>query len=241
MSNPAESFEPYRRRLLGLAYRMLGSMADAEDAVQEAYLRWHGADRGNVSHPVDVTGGASRLFGRFPDGGRANVDLDWTYEFLTEPFEISRGVVFGPGAYAFSQATAGYNSDRSRWLSGGVGITSGDFWSGEIAGVELASRVRMNEHVAISAALERNHVELPEGDFRTTPARVRLDSSISTRMFLNALVQYNSTTRAWLTNVRFNLMHRPLSDVFIVLNDTRMPSGVSTRSIAFKFTHLLSF
>jgi RNA polymerase sigma-70 factor (ECF subfamily) len=51
MSNPAASFEPYRRRLIGLAYRMLGSMADAEDAVQEAYLRWHGVDRDNVSEP----------------------------------------------------------------------------------------------------------------------------------------------------------------------------------------------
>jgi RNA polymerase sigma-70 factor (ECF subfamily) len=51
MSNPAESFEPYRRRLLGLAYRMVGSMADAEDAVQETYLRWHAADRGKVSEP----------------------------------------------------------------------------------------------------------------------------------------------------------------------------------------------
>ena len=51
MSNPAASFEPYRRRLLGLAYRMLGSMADAEDAVQETYLRWHAADRDKVSDP----------------------------------------------------------------------------------------------------------------------------------------------------------------------------------------------
>jgi RNA polymerase sigma-70 factor (ECF subfamily) len=51
MTNPAASFEPYRRRLLGLAYRMLGSMADAEDAVQETYLRWHGADRDNVLDP----------------------------------------------------------------------------------------------------------------------------------------------------------------------------------------------
>jgi RNA polymerase sigma-70 factor (ECF subfamily) len=51
MSNPAASFEPHRRRLLALAYRMLGSMSDAEDAVQEAYLRWHAADRDNVLDP----------------------------------------------------------------------------------------------------------------------------------------------------------------------------------------------
>ncbi len=51
MSNPAASFEPYRRRLLGLAYRMLGSMADAKDAVQETYVRWDGADRDEVSDP----------------------------------------------------------------------------------------------------------------------------------------------------------------------------------------------
>jgi RNA polymerase sigma-70 factor, ECF subfamily len=51
MSNPAASFEPFRHRLLGLAYRMLGSVADAEDAVQETYLRWHTAERDNVSDP----------------------------------------------------------------------------------------------------------------------------------------------------------------------------------------------
>jgi RNA polymerase sigma-70 factor (ECF subfamily) len=38
----------HRPRLLGLAYRMLGEMDDAEDAVQEAYLRWHQGARDDV-------------------------------------------------------------------------------------------------------------------------------------------------------------------------------------------------
>jgi len=40
-----------RGRLFGLAYRMLGSRVEAEDIVQEAYLRWHGAERGVVENP----------------------------------------------------------------------------------------------------------------------------------------------------------------------------------------------
>lgn len=44
-------FEPHRRHLQGLAYRMLGSWAEAEDIVQDAWLRWRDADRGRVETP----------------------------------------------------------------------------------------------------------------------------------------------------------------------------------------------
>src|SRR5262249_54073859 len=47
----AQTFESQRRSLTGLAYRMLGSLAEAEDVVQEAFLRWHAADRAAVADP----------------------------------------------------------------------------------------------------------------------------------------------------------------------------------------------
>ena len=46
-----EAFEAHRRALTGLAYRMLGSRAEAEDVVQEAYLRWHTVNPGTIEQP----------------------------------------------------------------------------------------------------------------------------------------------------------------------------------------------
>ena len=51
MTDAAKSFDPLRPRLVRVAYRMLGSVADAEDIVQEAFIRWMGADRAAVREP----------------------------------------------------------------------------------------------------------------------------------------------------------------------------------------------
>lgn len=47
----AAAFEPLRRYLTGIAYRMLGSVSEAQDMVQEAYIRWHATDRSAVDEP----------------------------------------------------------------------------------------------------------------------------------------------------------------------------------------------
>ncbi|KVR58384.1 sigma-70 family RNA polymerase sigma factor [Burkholderia ubonensis] len=50
-TDAAASFHPLRRLLVRVAYRMLGSVADAEDIVQEAFIRWMDVDRGEVRVP----------------------------------------------------------------------------------------------------------------------------------------------------------------------------------------------
>lgn len=47
----AAVFEQHRRRLFGLAYRMLATIGDAEDAVQDTYLRWHRTDTAKIQNP----------------------------------------------------------------------------------------------------------------------------------------------------------------------------------------------
>ena len=47
-----DDFERLRERLFGVAYRMLGSAADAEEIVQDAWLRWQGVDRSTVRDPA---------------------------------------------------------------------------------------------------------------------------------------------------------------------------------------------
>jgi RNA polymerase sigma-70 factor (ECF subfamily) len=47
----AAVFDALRQRLLRVAYRMLGSVADAEDALQDAFLRWREVDRNAVREP----------------------------------------------------------------------------------------------------------------------------------------------------------------------------------------------
>jgi RNA polymerase sigma-70 factor (ECF subfamily) len=51
LDTTAEEFEALRPRLFGVAYRMTGSVVDAEDVCQEAWLRWRAADRSAVTTP----------------------------------------------------------------------------------------------------------------------------------------------------------------------------------------------
>jgi len=50
-SRDLEVFERHRARLFGVAYRMLGTVADAEDVLQETYVRWHAEDSDVVRSP----------------------------------------------------------------------------------------------------------------------------------------------------------------------------------------------
>ena len=86
-----DTFEAARPRLLGLAYRMLGTVADAEDVVQEAYLRWHGADHASIERPEAwLTTVTSRLaLDRLGSAQRRREE--YVGPWVAEPVIVERG------------------------------------------------------------------------------------------------------------------------------------------------------
>jgi len=86
-----DTFEDARPRLLGLAYRMLGVYAEAEDAVQDAWLRWQAADRTAIERPdAWLTTVTTRLaLDRLKAGARRRED--YVGPWLPEPLVVERG------------------------------------------------------------------------------------------------------------------------------------------------------
>jgi RNA polymerase sigma-70 factor, ECF subfamily len=79
-------FEQERPRLMGLAYRLLGSLTDAEDVLQEAWLRWDRADRSPIERPEAwLTTVVSRL-GLDRLRARRRDRSDYVGPWLPEPF-----------------------------------------------------------------------------------------------------------------------------------------------------------
>ena len=81
--------------------------------------------------------------------------------------------------------------------------------------------MRPNERLNASLNLHINDIDLPGVSYVSTLATARVNYSFSTSTFLNALLQYSTDTKQLSSNVRFNIIHRPLSDLFLVYNERR--------------------
>jgi hypothetical protein len=132
-------------------------------------------------------------------------------------------------------------------VSGSALITSGGFWTGTQLSTKVGVLVRPSYHLTFDTALQRNDIHLPAPmrDFVTNLVTSRVGYASNTRTFLDTLVQYNTDLKQWSANVRFDLIHRPLSDLFIVYNEQRLtgtPTPINTgRGLIVKYTHMLAF
>ena len=161
------------------------------------------------------------------------------------PFTLNsaRGVKVAPGTYDFNEYFALYRSNNAKRVSFETRVSVGDLYNGTRNGYAFAPTVRVNEHLNASVSLQINDIDLPNASYVSKLIATRLNYSLNTRVFFNALVQYNTDTQQWSSNLRFNVIHRPLSDIFLVYNERRLDTtgDLVDRALIAKVTYLLAF
>ncbi|MEE2821716.1 MAG: DUF5916 domain-containing protein [Acidobacteriota bacterium] len=180
---------------------------------------------------------------QFHGGGQIAIASNYYFERLDEPFRIRPNITIPVGDYRWQETNVNISSNRGRTISGNIRMSLSGFWGGTRDSITVGGNFKPTPTFSLRVQGSRAKVDLPAGSFTTNLIRTRLNYSFSTTMFLNALIQYNSDTKQVSSNIRFNLIHRPLSDIFIVYNESRdaFQGGQRDRAFIVKYTHLVDF
>ncbi len=150
-------------------------------------------------------------------GGEAESTTDAGYStLLTRVGQVNYEMLFADGGEVRTWARSTFERSSAPFDLGSLTVRPGDYTFDDV-GLEF----RSNRSASISGS-----VEASAGEFWTGRQR-QADWSVTPRMFLNAFVQYNGETDTWLSNVRYNLVHRPLSDFYVVWNETHAPRAAA--------------
>jgi len=150
------------------------------------------------------------------------------------------------GSYGWAEYQLRGNSDPSRVISGGFTGIVGGLWSGTQKTVNLDMTIRPSYKFFLETRLQRTSgdLDVPDGKFTKTFWTFRSNYSFTTNMFVDALVQYDPGAEKINSNIRFNLIHHPLSDLFLVFNEQRFHTGEPIppgRSLTIKATQMVAF
>jgi hypothetical protein len=178
-------------------------------------------------------------------GAFAEYAIEPRVEAISKPFMISPGVPIPVGRYEWTQHLFVYEGDHSKALSGSGRLTVGNFWSGSQRTAQISLLYRPTYRMLFDFGMQISDIslQLPQAAFTTTLATLRVGYSFSSNMFLDTLVQYRNDVHQFSANVRFNLIHHPLSDFFIVYNESQFTDAATTagRGIVVKYTQMFSF
>jgi hypothetical protein len=181
----------------------------------------------------------------FNDSSFVEFGVNPNVEEIRTPFPINsaRNVGVLPGRYDFNEYFVLWRGNTSAPLSFEARYSNGEFYDGYRRGYTFGPVFRPNERLNAAVNLQVNDIEVSGGAFVSKLVTSRVNFNFNTKMFVNALLQYNTDSRQWSSNLRFNIIHRPLSDFFLVYNERRdeRSGTLINRALVAKMTYLVAF
>jgi hypothetical protein len=174
----------------------------------------------NNQDRLDTRDATARFEAEFTNSDVFSVSYTDNFERLVRPFAIAPGVNIPIGAYDFHTARVGYVAGQQRPYSGEIVFETGPFYDGDRRSIALNSgRMQITPQVSLEPSFSINWIDLVQGSFTLKVARTRATYTITPRMFVSGIVQYNSAATSFGSNVRFRWEYRPGSELFVVYTD----------------------
>jgi hypothetical protein len=176
-------------------------------------------------------------------------DLSFSYTVadtqVDDPFTLVDRVDVPAGRYSADGWNVRASTTSARpWVLRG-NVRRSDYFGGTLTAYGGGFVLAPTPALRFDVGVNRNEVDLPGGDFVADIWSLRATWAISPLMTTNALIQYNSLADDILTNIRFNFIHRPGSDLFLVLTDERGVDGdlwaLADQGLVAKLTYLVRF
>jgi len=181
---------------------------------------WNAGDNGTISWTA----------------GETQVDYD---------FVLADSVPVPAGRYRTNEWRFSYSSSSSRPWIVSAGHSRSAFYGGRLRTWSASLAWTPAPAISVTPSFSRNDVVLPNGSFTADILGFRAIWALSTKMTTNALVQYNRLTDDFVSNIRFNFIHRPGSDLYVVFTEQRGVEddawALADRGMVVKFTYLFRF
>ena len=179
----------------------------------------------------------------FKNGYRIDTGMNYLTDGLQEDFEIVDGVIVPAGRYTGAEAQIVGNTDLSKPLSFQMRTNIGKRFGGDRMVLRPTLFWRIGETFNSEFTVIYNDFDLPYagGDFDVTLARARLSYSFTPRILLQAVLQYDTNSEVFSSNIRFSMLRTANSGLFVVYNefDERGPGAPPTgRQFIIKYNYL---
>ena len=139
-------------------------------------------------------------------------------EVVTEPFEISDGVIIPIGDYSFDEYGFDLEAGSQRRVSGSFSYRDGEFFDGDRRQLKSSITWVPTRHFRVSAGYDYNDVDLPQGDFVVRLVTLQADINFSSTLSWANLIQYDNVSETAGINSRLHWIPEAGREMFIVLN-----------------------
>jgi hypothetical protein len=196
-------------------------------------------------HALDQRQQDFHLSVNLSNGANFEPGVNTNVEVIRTPFTLNsaRGVKIQNGRYEYNEYFFQYRTNGASRLASNFRYGIGPFYGGYRRYYAWGPEFRPNEKLNATFTMQLNDISLPTVSYLSTLATTRVNYNFNTKVFVNALLQYSTDSHQLSSNIRFNVIHRPLSDIFFVYNEHRDEhSGLlQDRSLIAKITYMVAF